>query len=105
MMRGLPSLLRSLGRVMPTCEEATRIASTRLDDGPSLVQRMRLAAHLAICVWCRRYVRQITFLRRAMRRLAESAGAGRAATLPPEARERAKAALRGDPAFPLPTNE
>jgi predicted anti-sigma-YlaC factor YlaD len=96
----MSTLSRSLRRVMPTCEEATRIASSRLDDTASLVQKARLAMHLAICVWCRRYVRQIAFLRRVMRRLAEPpAGLGSTA-LPAEASERAKAALRADPAFP-----
>jgi len=90
---------------MPTCEEATYLASTRLDDGASLAQRMRLTAHLAICAWCRRYVRQIKLLRRAMRRLAETAGRGRVATLPEETRQKMKAALHGAAASPVGPEE
>ena len=94
MMRTVRHLSRSLRRVMPTCEEATRIASRRLDDDASLVQRARLALHLAICVWCRRYVRQLVFLDEAMRRFGEHAADAMATTLPAEARQRVKTALR-----------
>jgi hypothetical protein len=87
-------LLRALDRVALTCEEASAMASRRLDMPLSVGQRCRLGLHFAICKWCRRYARQIELLRRAMRRLAEPPAAGVAAVLPAGARERIKAALR-----------
>jgi hypothetical protein len=99
MKRILRSVSRILRRVMPACEEATRIASDRLDDGVPLVRRIRLITHLVICVWCRRYVRQIALLRHSMRRYDVAAGAGMT-PLPAEARERIKTTLRADPDYP-----
>ena len=85
-----------LRRVMPSCEEATRIASRLLDEPVPLGQRVRLRLHLAICKWCRRYVRQIAFLRRAMGRTLDPPPWASAAVLPDEVRGRLRMILHQD---------
>jgi predicted anti-sigma-YlaC factor YlaD len=77
-----------------TCEQATRVASARLDGPIPLAQRLRLAIHLAICRWCRRYARQIAFLRRVAAAASEAPAADTAPRLPEDARARIKAALK-----------
>jgi anti-sigma factor RsiW len=43
---------------MFTCRDVTERASDRLDGRLTLRERLALRAHLALCVHCRRYLRQ-----------------------------------------------
>lgn len=54
-----------------SCKESTRLVSQGLDRELALGERVALRVHLAICVGCRRAGRQMEFLRRAVRELAE----------------------------------
>ena len=58
--------------MMLTCKEATRLASQGLDRRLGLAERVALRLHLAICDGCSNFKKQVAFLRKAMRRLAES---------------------------------
>lgn len=79
------------------CEGMSRLASESLDRKLSHLERFVLRSHLLYCAGCRRYARQIAFLREAMRRLrghletgAPLPGPG----LPDSLRERIEQALR-----------
>lgn len=95
-------LLRSLGRtlqqgfrtLMPTCRQATRLQSDALDRPLSLPKRIGLAVHLLLCRWCRRYGRQIRFLRESAHEHHEEVTEASPRQLSPEARERLKRALQ-----------
>jgi putative zinc finger protein len=52
-----------------SCKEATRLASQGLDRKLRFSERVRLAAHLAICAGCTNFSRQMQFLRKAVQRL------------------------------------
>jgi len=54
-----------------SCKESTRLVSQGLDRELAFGERVALRVHLAICVGCRRAGRQMEFLRRAVRELAE----------------------------------
>lgn len=54
-----------------SCKEVTRLVSQRQDRTLALGERFALRLHFAICEGCRNVNRQIDFLRRAVRRLAE----------------------------------
>lgn len=56
-----------------TCRETTRLVSQGLDRELAFGERVALRVHFAICTGCRRTSRQLAFLRRAMRKLAEGA--------------------------------
>ena len=56
---------------MLSCKEATRLVSQGLDRELALGERIALRVHLAICSGCRNVDRQLSFLRRAIRRLPE----------------------------------
>ena len=47
----------------PNCREASRAQSEMLDHPLSPAKRLGLWLHLLICKWCRRYGKQIRFLR------------------------------------------
>ena len=53
------------------CKEVSRLVSQGLDRDLSLGERTALRLHFAICAGCRNVNNQMSFLRRAMRRLAE----------------------------------
>lgn len=82
---------------LPSCREVTRLGADALDRPFPFGQRLAVRFHVLICVWCRRYLRQIAFLRQAVRthpdRLLDASDAT-AAGLSAEARERLKQALR-----------
>ena len=57
--------------MMLSCKETTRLASQGLDRELAFGERVALRLHLAICIGCRRAGRQMRFLRKAVRELAE----------------------------------
>jgi hypothetical protein len=61
-MNRLANIIRALS---PTCKEAVRLQSEALDHPLTGLQRIGLRIHLALCVWCARYGKQIKFLRAA----------------------------------------
>lgn len=78
------------------CEESTRLVSESLDQELPWGERWAVRLHAVSCRACRRYRRQLLFLREAARRRAnemvdalDSAGP----TLSPEARDRIRRAL------------
>ena len=59
----LKTLARGIGDLSPSCKQAIRLQSAALDHKLPLRQRLGLRIHLLLCKWCRRYGKQITFLR------------------------------------------
>jgi len=59
----LKALVRRAGELSPSCREASRLQSLALDRPLPLAQRAGLRIHLFLCRWCRRYGKQIRFLR------------------------------------------
>ena len=57
------TLTRGLADLSLTCKAASRLQSEALDHKLPLRQRFGLRVHLLLCKWCRRYGKQITFLR------------------------------------------
>ena len=99
-MNRLTNLMKLLARgvadLSPSCKEATRLQSAALDRKLTLLQRLGLRFHLVLCKWCRRYGKQITFLRSATQRCAQDEQHSPPQALPSEARERIKRRLQTD---------
>ena len=55
-----------------SCKEASHLVSEGLDRRLGLVERVALRLHLAICDGCSHFRKQMLFLRKAVRRLADS---------------------------------
>jgi hypothetical protein len=70
------------------CEEYTKLASQRLEVQISLQNRLRMLWHRFICVYCRRFSRQLA----QMRKLLHRAGAERPMPEPMKTRLRKKLA-------------
>jgi hypothetical protein len=93
-LNSLASALRTgFCTVMPTCREASRLQSIALDQPLPLPKRFGLRLHLLVCKWCRRYSKQIRFLRRAAHDHSEQLTEATPRILSPEARERLKRSL------------
>jgi hypothetical protein len=85
-------LMRSLGRLDPSCRDAMGLFSRSLDRYLTRGERIILAVHLLHCPACRRSRRQVSLLVSALRSL--SSGPSRAILGLPEAvRSRIKQAL------------
>jgi hypothetical protein len=100
-LRILKSLTKGVGDLSPNCRQAVRLQSDALDRPLSLGQRLGLRIHLLLCKWCRRYGRQITFLRAAAQKLDEHEQACLPPPLSAAARQRIKQRLQaGDKTNP-----
>jgi hypothetical protein len=99
-MNFLSNLLRplanGLGTLYPSCKEATRLQSAAFDRRLPLLRRLGLKFHLLLCKWCRRYGKQITFLRSAAQESAEHDHFCPPQTLSADARERIKRRLQSE---------
>jgi len=58
---------------MMTCRQATQLASEEMDRTLAGSERFALKLHTLLCVGCRHYRQQLSFIRQACRR--ENAGA------------------------------
>ena len=97
-MKPTPSLKMRLmiafSKLTPDCPAIARLASAGLDRRLTLIERVRIRMHFLICHWCRRYTRQLRFMRSAARRMAEESANPSAHALPPDTRTRFKERLR-----------
>lgn len=87
------TLIRGAAELSPSCKEATRLQSDALDRPLGLRQRIGLGIHLLLCKWCRRYGRQIEFLRSIAPQHENHEPGLPPQSLRPEARERIKRRL------------
>jgi hypothetical protein len=87
-MNWLTNAIRALS---PNCKEAIRLQSEALDHPLPPLRRIGLRIHLALCVWCSRYAKQIKFLRTAAQHCDHDHAPEQ--PLPAEARERIKRVL------------
>ena len=90
----LKSLGRGLAELSPSCREATRLQSEAMDRPLRLRQRIGLRIHVILCRWCRRYGRQIGFLRSMAHEHEKHEETLPAQTLRPEAKARMKERLK-----------
>ncbi len=74
------------------CEDAAHLASDALDRDLEFPERFAVRLHEVYCLGCRRYRKQLGFLRDASRKLL--AGDAETAALPAEAKEKIREALR-----------
>ncbi len=88
--------MKLLETLLPACRQVSRLQSDLLDRPLSLPKRFGLRLHLLVCKWCRRYGKQIRFLRQAVHEHPDELSQATPQTLSPEARERLKNSLRGE---------
>ena len=88
------SVVRGLADLSPGCKTATRLQSEALDHKLPFRQRFGLRVHLLLCKWCRRYGKQVTFLRNAAHEHPDEIAEPITQRLSDEARERIKQRLR-----------
>jgi hypothetical protein len=77
---------------MPTCKQATELASREMDEYLSLFDRLGLRLHLTICKNCRRFTVQLEEMRRLFR--LETGADDDAVGLDPDARRRIETELQ-----------
>ncbi|MCC6880463.1 MAG: zf-HC2 domain-containing protein [Rhodocyclaceae bacterium] len=61
---------------MLSCKEITRLVSESQERRLSVIERVQLEMHLAMCKGCANFRKQMDFLRVACRRYASGAGPG-----------------------------
>ena len=68
--------------------------SLGMDKELSLMMRLKLRIHYLMCSFCERYMKQLKYIRQVSREFPEKIGDVSDASLPADAKERMKAALR-----------
>jgi len=81
-------------RFTPTCPEVVRILSLGMDKELSLLMRIKLRVHYLMCSFCKRYMKQLKYMRAVSREFPHKIGEVSDATLPAAAKEQMKTALR-----------
>src|SRR5262245_33799248 len=98
LVKNLASALKTGFRtLLPTCRDVSRLQSQALDRSLSGPERFGLRLHMLLCKRCRRYGKQIRFLREAVQEHPEQVTDAAPQTLSPAARERLKRSLRDEP--------
>lgn len=92
----IKSFLQRLADLSPSCRQATRLQSAALDHPLTPSQKVGLRVHLCICKWCRRYGRQVHFLRDAAQAHPDKLVDPLPQKLPEAARERIKQRLQAE---------
>ena len=90
------SLAQAMGRLVPSCKEATGLVSDSMEEKLPWKSKLGLAMHLLMCKWCRRFkqqVRQIRTLIRKTQTEVDSVTTHPPVTLSDSARERMEKAL------------
>ncbi len=72
----------------PNCADMSRLASRSLEQPLSLRMRLKMRLHYLICVWCKRYFKQLKFLHKAAPNFEDHAGILPDRGLSAEARQR-----------------
>jgi hypothetical protein len=89
-------LYGGLADLSPSCKSASRLQSEALDHKLSLRQRLGLRIHLVLCEWCRRYGKQIAFVRDAAHSHPDEVAKSMPQQLSDESRERIRRYLRAN---------
>jgi len=92
----LKTLARGMAVLSPNCRQAARLQSAALDRKLPILQRVGLRLHLLLCAWCRRYGKQLRFLRDAAHGHPDEMVEAAPRKLSDEARERIKRKLRAE---------
>lgn len=61
-----------MGRLMYSCEQASKLSSRAMEEPLGLLDRSLLGFHLMMCRGCTNFSRQIEFLHRASRKVPEA---------------------------------
>ena len=83
--------------LFPSCRQVSQMQSEALDRSLPLFTRIKMRMHLLVCSWCRRYGKQIRFLRTAAHDHSEDLQTVTDQSLSADAKERIKRTLREDP--------
>src|SRR5262249_48735984 len=84
---------KALLALSPNCKEASRLQSEALHQPLPLPKRIGLRIHLLLCNWCRRYGKNVRFLKGVVDDSPAEEHCNHSHNLTPEARERMKQKL------------
>ncbi|HSH96377.1 MAG TPA: hypothetical protein VK968_19675 [Roseimicrobium sp.] len=81
-------------KITPDCAEMSRLSSKGLDQPLGFRMWLRMRLHFIICVWCRRYYKQLRFMHHAAPGLHDHGPEGTRVGLSADAKKRLKESLR-----------
>jgi hypothetical protein len=86
-----------LHTILPSCRDVSELQARAFAAPLPFSKRLGLRLHLLVCGWCRRYGRQVGFLRKAVKDRPEKIETNAPHCLPRDVRARLKNSLRDIP--------
>lgn len=62
------NLAKAMGRFVPSCEQVSLLVSDSMEEKLPLRNKIRVAIHLLMCQWCRRFKQQLRQIRALIRK-------------------------------------
>jgi hypothetical protein len=56
-------LTKAIGKFVPSCDQITLLVSASMEEELPLRSKLRVAIHLFMCKWCRRFKQQLQLIR------------------------------------------
>ena len=81
-------------KVIPSCRKAMELQSRALDGELGIGQRMLLRIHVMMCTICRRYARQLGYLKEIAREIPEKGAFAQDGSMPTEVKDRIREKLK-----------
>jgi hypothetical protein len=88
-------VLTWIRKITPPCKEITRLLSQSIDRRLPMYRPLGVWLHFVVCGSCRRYAKQLVFIRQASRSMPEHLAEMSPATLPQAAKKRIRHAFNG----------
>lgn len=87
------TFVRFVANLTPSCHDITRLLSESMEHPLPLRTRLLIRLHFSICIWCKRYAKQLKLLRKYSSGFLEEGCQSGRETLSSSARERLSKAL------------
>lgn len=84
-------------RFTPTCPEVVRILSLGMDKELPLMMRLKLRIHYLMCSFCKRYMKQLHYIRHVSREFPEKIGEVSGPSLSAETKAQMRDAIQQSP--------
>jgi len=90
------SMMNVMGKMLPSCDEVSRLTSMAMDENLSFRQKIGIKAHLMMCKWCRNFHKQMHLMRKVIHKGSNNPSDSKKTSLSPEARRRIEDSIKNN---------
>jgi predicted anti-sigma-YlaC factor YlaD len=90
------SMMNIMGKLLPSCDEVSRLTSKAMDEKLSLREKIGVRFHLMMCKWCRNFHKQMHLLREVIHKGSNNPPESKKSSLSPEAHQRMEEEIKNN---------